>query len=275
MGFRDMRTIWLVTNNMSRTTDRATVDQVCDILDSRDFRVERLVDLGQGDLPDSRDLPDIVACLGGDGTANAIVDHYGDKDVELLVLPGGTMNLLARKLHGEADIPAIIAEVAERERIVRLPQIAGPGFHSLVGVIAGATAAWGDVREALRSGDVETIVGQARLAFQSTLSPPSLSLEGQEKFYNALFIEPLADAMRVQEIKADTLYDIAQHGWAWLNRDFLGGPLAPLVCAAQIALRDQSGTLELLVDGERLSAAAPLSLRSEMCPARFLAALQS
>ena len=270
-----MKTVWLVTNSMSQKTDRATVDQVCDILCSRDFRLERLVDLGGEDLPDGDALPDIVACLGGDGTASAVVDHFGNQNVGLLVLPGGTMNLLAHKLHGEADIPDIIAQVAERERIVQLPQIAGPDFRSLVGIIAGATAAWGDVREALRSGDVETIVGQARAAFQSTLSQPSLSMDLEKTLYNALFIEPLEDAMRVQDIKADTLYDIAQHGWAWLNRDFLGGPLTPLSYAEQITLHDQSGTLALLVDGERKSAPTPLMLRAETCPARFLTALRS
>jgi hypothetical protein len=129
------------------------------------------------------------------------------------------------------------------------------------------------VREALRSGDVEGMVEQARAALEATLSEPGVRIGGRGRRYTALFIEPLNDALRAQEIKADTLSDLAQHGWAWLTRNFLGGPTEPVMRAAEITLDDRSGELALLVDGERMRAASPLLLRWEMCPARFLSTL--
>jgi hypothetical protein len=268
-----MRTLWLIANSMSRTTDSAAIDDACEMLRAHGFQLMRRVDLSTESLPDGEALPDIIACLGGDGTASAVIDHYGEREVPLLVLPGGTMNLLAHRLHGEADIPTIIERAAQTPRIVRLPQITGPDFRSLVGVVAGATAAWGDVREALRSGDVEGMVEQARAALEATLSEPGVRIGGRGRRYTALFIEPLNDALRAQEIKADTLSDLAQHGWAWLTRNFLGGPTEPVMRAAEITLDDRTGELALLVDGERMRAASPLLLRWEMCPARFLSTL--
>ena len=266
-----MQTLWLIANSMSKTTNETIIAGVCDTLRAHGFAVEIRADLSQEEMPDGEALPEVIACLGGDGTASAVIDRYGKRDVPLLVLPGGTMNLLAHRLHGDAGIDAIIARAAERPDIVTLPHIVGPGFHSLVGVIAGATTAWGDMREALRSGDIEGIVEQTRAAIQSILSAPSVRIKGQDAPASAVFIEPLKGHLRAQEIKADTLSDIAQHGWAWINRRFLGGPMEPLTHACEITLSDEEGSLALLVDGESREVASPVTLRWENCPARFIA----
>ena len=271
-----MRTMWLIANSMSKSTDHNVIEDICACIEDNGYRLTRQIDLSKETLPASGRLPDIIACLGGDGTANAAIERFGSEpDVSMLVLPGGTMNLLARKLHGDADSETIIARSSFREHIVQLPQITGPDFASLVGVIAGATAAWGDVREALRTGNVEHIVEEARAALQVTLSPPTIAIDADESLYNALFIEPQEHGLQAQEIKADTVSDIAQHGWAWLNRDFLGGPLNPITRAKELTLSDNSGAMSLLVDGERIDAPSPLRLRWEMCPARFLSTVQS
>jgi hypothetical protein len=216
-----MSTMWLIANSMSKTTDSRVIEQISACIADNGYELTKLVDLSTKTLPSSGSLPDIITCLGGDGTANAAIEKYGaDADAKMLILPGGTMNLLAHKLHGDADVETIIGKSSFRETIVQLPQIVGPDFRSLVGVIAGATAAWGDVRESLRSGDVEEIVEQARTALQATLSEPGIKLNDDEALYNALFIEPVVDGLLAKEIKADTLSDLAQHGWAWLNRIF-------------------------------------------------------
>ncbi len=267
--------MWLIANSMSKATDWQVIEQTCAVIGENGYRLIKLVDLGKEALPTQKPLPDIIACLGGDGTANAAIAQYGEEaGVALLVLPGGTMNLLAHKLHGDADVATIIEKAANGGEIVRLPQIAGRGFRSLVGVIAGATAAWGEVREALRSGDVEAIVEEARDALQTTLSEPGVRLGNHDPLYTAIFIEPREDMLCAQEIKADTLADIAQHGWAWLNRDFLGGPLVHLDEAPEITLSDSTGKLAMLVDGERMSVPSPVRLYAEMCPARFLGTLE-
>lgn len=266
--------MWLIANSMSKSTDHKVIEDICACIEDSGYRLTRQIDLSKEKLPTNGRLPDIIACLGGDGTANAAIERFGSEPgVIMLVLPGGTMNLLARKLHGDANAETIIAKSSFREHIVQLPQIAGPEFASLVGVIAGATAAWGDVREALRSGDVEHIVEEARAALQTTLAPPTLRIDADENMHNALFVEPQADGLQAQEIKAGTVSEITQHGWAWLNRDFLGGPLAPLTEAQEIRLSDSTGAMTLLVDGERIDTPSPLHLRWEICPARFLSTL--
>jgi len=271
-----MTHLWLIANSMSSTTNASVIDAVRAHFEEQGGIISRQVDLADEALPALLDdLPDIIASLGGDGTANAVIDACSREDAPpLLILPGGTMNLLAAKLHGEADIEQVIeaglAAVRTGSRICTLPQVNGPDFRSLVGIIAGPTAYWGAVREDIRQGEVGALADDISAALQETFSGARVRLSDQDADHTALFIEPQDDGLCAHDIVAENMADIARHGWAWLNRDFLGGPTTQLECAPAIQIICDDERLELLVDGEQMSAASPLHLSLSQCPARFI-----
>jgi hypothetical protein len=268
-----MTKLWLIANRNSRTTDQSVIDSVKSAIEAAGGTISRTIDLAGEELPKiDGDAPDIIASLGGDGTANAVIDTYGNADAPpLLILPGGTMNLLAHRLHGESETDAIIAQALSHPEIRTLPLLEGPDFRSLVGIIAGPTAAWGTVREDIRRFAIGALIRDLPVAIRATYRAPRVQLKGDRTKCAALFIEPREDGLHAHDIQADSLGDLASHGWAWLNRDFLGGPTRQVGEGKQLTIKSRASRIALLVDGERQDAKAPLALRWRRCPARFIA----
>lgn len=268
-----MTKLWLIANRNSRTTDQNVIDSVKTAIEAAGGTVLRTIDLAGEELPKiDGDAPDIIASLGGDGTAKAVIDTYGHADgPPLLILPGGTMNLLSHRLHGEADTGAVIAQALSQQKTITLPQLEGPDFRSLVGIIAGPTAAWGTVREDIRRFAIGALIRDLPVAIRATYRAPRVQLKGDRRKCAALFIEPREDGLHAHDIQADSLGDLASHGWAWLNRDFLGGPTRQIGEGKQLTVKSRASRIALLVDGERQDAKAPLTLHWGRCPARFIA----
>jgi diacylglycerol kinase family enzyme len=59
--------------------------------------------------------PEALIVLGGDGTARAAAEIAGRAGVPIAPLPGGTMNILPKKVFGDRDLMASIASLAESE----------------------------------------------------------------------------------------------------------------------------------------------------------------
>lgn len=214
---------------------------------------------------------DLIAIFAGDGTVSVAVDALEGWEGELLILPGGTMNLLSRKLHGDAEPEAIIeAAFSPAARRITLPVAEGCGVRSLVGIVAGPTAAWGDVREDLRKLDLGGLVESVPDALQETLQGEPVSVDGVEGQFQAIFIDPQEDALEANAINAATPAELLQHGWAWLRGDFRDGPQTPLLCARAITLH-RNGDIDLLVDGEQARVASPCRFTLGKCGLLFLA----
>lgn len=269
-----MGSIWLIANGASASTDEAAIARVRSALDEAGKASVRLVDLQNEEMPPASGLPDVVAVFGGDGTVVSAVARYGAaQGTALLVLPGGTMNLVSAMLHGADATPeAIIASAFSRPLLCALPHIEGPDFRALTGLIAGSTVRWGDVREELREGDIGGMLRAAGDALDATMGDADdICLEGLGERRDALFVRPTAQGLEVEAILAGTLGGLAQHGLAWLRRDFLGGPTERVASGDAFTLSGPDDRLQLLVDGERCEAPSPLPLRHGWCPARFLA----
>ena len=266
-----------IYNERSGTCDPALVADIRAMFERGGWPITRMRTIDDGPLPTAQHLLDenvgLTIILGGDGTLAAAAQALDGWDGTLLALPGGTMNLLAHALHGELDAPAIVrAYLDGHGAVLRTPVIKGGGITAYTGVIVGPTAAWGDVREALRNRDLAALAEEVPQALTATLEGPAVTLEGDGHPYPAIFIEPGVRGLRGYGILADNAGDLFRHGWAWLAGDFRNGPSEPLGVNTSMHLHSQSDMLDLLVDGERATARAPLEVHLARSGVRFFAA---
>lgn len=217
----------------------------------------------------------ILAVHSGDGTINAAMHAVAGWSGALLPLPGGTMNLLARHVHAESDSATILLDAlspfAVRRPVTMVAGIdADCDIDGLVGVFAGPTTAWGDVRETLRRYDFAGLVEAVPRAIDETFNGAMVRLDGSDEEYPAIYIEPRNGTLRLLGFTADDAAQLFEHGFAWLNGDFRDGPHDPLGELREVTIVSAGKDIGLLVDGERGHSHAPLRLRAVLSPVNFI-----
>jgi diacylglycerol kinase family enzyme len=97
---------------------------------------------------------DFVVVLGGDGTARAVAASAPSDAPPLILLPGGTLNILPKALYGELAWQEALDAALIRGEVKRL--IAGKANDELffIAALFGAPSLLARVREAARSGAV-------------------------------------------------------------------------------------------------------------------------
>jgi diacylglycerol kinase family enzyme len=98
--------------------------------------------------------PDLFVVWGGDGTIRAALSLVGPSTPNLVLLPGGTMNLLPRAIHGEKPWDAVLRDVlaAPKRTDLSAGEVNGQRFYCAM--LAGAPAHFAEVRESLRRGEI-------------------------------------------------------------------------------------------------------------------------
>ena len=232
-GMERTGAIWLVTNPASGSNDdkalealkRPCSDSGCHVARTIRFPAEPLPD------PDALDAAgiELVGVFAGDGTINALVTGlYGWKGA-ILVLEGGTMNLLYHRLHGEASMEQVIAAVAGgKARRVRPSLVRSAHGDSLAGLLAGPGTAWNEVREAMREGDMAALADEAAAAIEESTSAPMVACVepalGRPEGYPLIMLTPQGGAIEVRGYHSETVTDYINQGIALLRRNFREGP---------------------------------------------------
>ncbi len=251
-------TVWLVVNEASGSWSASAVESVRAAFAACGRPVVRQFDARKG-VPSSAALVaagnPVVAVFGGDGTVNTVAAALEGWDGALLVLPGGTANLLARALHGTRPAHEIAADLP-RLRRTRRNAIRWSGGTALAEVLAGPGAAWSDVREGLREGAVTPVAEKTVAAIRQSTTGPMVALVdpplGRPGGYAGVRLEPAGSVMRVDGYGADKFGDYVRHGMALLRRNFREGPHEELGAHQQVACRSLGdGPLALMIDGER------------------------
>lgn len=152
--------LWLVVNSASGSNDAGAVAAVTDALAAAGRAPARIVDIQSESLPSDAALAaagvGVLAIFAGDGTINALVTGLVGWGGKVLVLPGGTANLLSRSLHGDRDAVQIAALLGAARAVRRNAVRCSQGF-ALIELLAGPGAVWSDVREGLREGDIAEV----------------------------------------------------------------------------------------------------------------------
>lgn len=218
-----MKRLWLVLNPTSGSTSASVVaefEAACahyELVGRTDFPADA--------LPDARVLDgagaDTLVVFGGDGTINAATCRVDDWAGRCLILPGGTMNGLAKALHGDATWRTIMARAVDAP--VEPVPVATCGEHrAMVGIILGPASSWFHAREYVRAGAWSKVTRALRYAARKTFARTiRVAGEGPNAGrHRAVIVTPRADDLEIAAISTDTWFTAARIGWSWLLGDW-------------------------------------------------------
>lgn len=251
-----MTCTWLIVNEASGSYDADAIADLVTHFAHADQPVDCIVRCPDDDLPDPAKLNaagvSLLAIFAGDGTTNSALKTAAGWDGPVLILPGGTMNLLARALHGDQPCDAIIAAACSADRRTKKLNTVDVGEHSAyVGVIAGPTTSWAKVREGARHNEVADLMFNAiPAAISESLGGPEVGIEGDPRTFPAIFAAPRDNCMSLRGFTATGVGEVLAHANAWMNGDFREGPHVELASAEHVTLVSEASPIGLLIDGE-------------------------
>lgn len=254
------RPLWLVDNASSGSHDAAALEELEADFTAAGLRVAYRTQFPRHDLPSPAMLDaagiSLLAIFAGDGTINSAIEQLAGWGGEVLVLPGGTMNLLYHRLHGEQSMAEVIAASAHgATRPTRPTMIRGPGCRAFAGLMAGPGTSWNDVREAMREGAMFDIAGQVVAALGETLGGAAIACAdpplGRREGYPLILLSPREREIEVVAYHAESSQEYLEQAAALLKRDFREGPHDALGAVPRVRLESADGKrFGILADGE-------------------------
>ena len=279
------RRIALVVNDASGSYSPEAVEALRETFASHDIEVARCITVPEDDVPSGDELDadgiEYLAVFAGDGTISRTVKTLDGWGGAVLPLPGGTMNLLCGRLHGEdASEEEIVARVAKGDmRLSCEPVVRQDDRQSLVGVSCGPGVHWYHVREAMRhatdKGGLGELVDETGEAMDLTLNGPMVVCRtpqvGRDEGYALIELEPEEDGIHVIAYTAQDFGGYLKQGLAMILRKFREGPHERLCRAEEVTIAAlEGGKMELSFDGEPVDGAASETFRLERCPVRLV-----
>jgi diacylglycerol kinase family enzyme len=273
--------IWLVANRASGSNDEQAAAELKQSCSEAGLGVERAIRFPDDPLPDAWSLEaagiGLVAVFAGDGTVKALIGALAGWGGAVLVLPGGTMNLFYRRLHGEREAGEVmrLAAVGAARRV--RPRVIGcRAGTALADLLAGPGTRWYEVREAMREADVLGIANGAARALGETLATPGIACRaparGRQEGYPLAMLTPTDAGIRIAGFHAGTPGEFVKESWAVLRRRFREGPHDDLGLAEQVTLASTAGEpFGMLLDGEKAEATAEAVFRLVPCAVDLLA----
>ncbi|MEN7537373.1 diacylglycerol/lipid kinase family protein [Aurantiacibacter flavus] len=263
--------IWLIHNDASGSNDAAGLAAVREHCGARGLPVMYETSFPRDDLPTPQALDaagiGIAALFAGDGTINAALDALAGWGGKVLVLPGGTMNLLYHRLYGALDMVQAIDAVAKGTASARRAEmIESPVGHGYAGVLVGPGTSWNSVREAMRHRDLAGMAREASDALEHTLEgPPVACVEpalGKAGGYPLIQLAPTREGIEITAFHAETTGEYVKQTVALLQHDFRAGPHDVLGRVDCVTLRTIGAEdLGLLLDGEPVEARGAITFR--------------
>lgn len=227
-------------------------------------------------LPSVDDLEqagcDAVLVFGGDGTIAAAATALEAWAGRCIVLPGGTMNMLAKTLHGDTGWADIVSSVTPDAAAISLPYVEAGGRRAFVAMIAGPVTAWVHPREAVRAGRFASLRRGLVLAWRRTFSEGVrvIGTGTGRRRHQAVIIMPQAEALEVATVDARSIGQIIALGWRWLRDDWRQAPGVTSTGAAQVTLWARR-RITALMDGEEVILEPPALVRHGTTRLRFVA----
>ena len=274
-------TIWLVLNARSGSNEDGAIAELREHCKRRNLSLAREICFPGEDLPTASELDaagiDCLAVFTGDGTLNAAITGLYGWSGSILVLPGGTMNLLSRRMHGEAECEEILDRIASGAfRKVR-PQIARcEAGDALAGLLSGPGTSWASVREAMRDFDIAALAEETGEALAETTGGAFVRLRnpelGSREGYPMIEFTPSHRGLQLDAYRAQDPGDFLRQGWALLRRRFREGPHERLGLFDELELENcEDAPIGVLLDGEPATLGSRATFSVAACEVDLLA----
>jgi len=210
--------------------------------------------------------PDLFVVWGGDGTLRSALGVVGKVTPNLLLLPGGTMNLLVRSIHGEKTWEQVLSDTLAAPKRVTLPAGKVNDEFFYCAMLAGAPARFAEARESLRRGELVKAASEARAAIE-TLG--TLHLEARYRdgysFERATLPTTSVIGALVGALARDHAMEIATLAepsagaalnvvWSSFISDWRNAPGITIVPARSLVIEAEDGDIPVIVDGEAIEA---------------------
>ena len=162
---------------------------------------------------------DAIIVLGGDGTARHAAEMAPRNGPPLILLPGGTLNILPKALYGDLAWPQALAAVLERGVERRLPVGRANGEAFYVAGLFGAPTLLARARESMREGKPLEAFGRLRHALKRSFARRLRARAGNDKMRKAEGIGVLcpsfsggieADSLEWVRLDAKHILDLAR-----------------------------------------------------------------
>ena len=275
------RKIWLVANEASGSNDEAAFDAVVNSCHANGLAIAKRSTFPADPLPTRAMLADAgietLAVFAGDGTVNAVLGALEGWDGEILVLPGGTMNLLFHRLFGELSLEEVLDAVGRNHtHRLRLGIISSPLGLAFAEAMAGPGTAWSNVREAMRGGNLLEMATEARSAIAETVAGDMVACiapsAGRPEGYPLLMVAAQNNELRLIAYHAQTAGEVIEQAAAMAARDFRSGPHEVLAHGEEFTLvAPEGGEYGVLLDGEQSQASGPVRFSLTRCEVDLLA----
>lgn len=265
----------LICNRQSGSYDSAIADEIDRICSAAGSPLVRTFGLPDDQLPDADALAandiDLLLVWTGDGTINAAATTAARWDGVMLPLPGGTLNLLSKTLHGDRSAVEILSDALDGgARRTRPPIIRCTKGDAYITVIAGPTTRWANVRETMRRDGIIDASQAVPETVEHSLSAPGVRIGKDGKEYQAIILSPTRTGIRADGVVASSATELIRHGLAWLGGDFRDGPSETIATDRTIML-ESAEAIGVELDGELTEMDSPARFTSAISPIDIIA----
>lgn len=272
-----MKRTLLITNTNSGSAGGVDEQSVASSLKLAGLDIVETRVLPEQDLPSQKQLDDrsieIVAIVSGDGTISSLYTKLVKWGGAILVLPGGTMNLLSRRLHGDVSLDVLLEGLSKGGLVPKqIALIAVAEKHILTGLTIGPSTRWAEVREGMRHADLQTLAETIPAAWSDTMSADGVWVcDDVKNQFASVFVEPVdGNHLSVIAFIASNVGDMVGHGLAWLRKDFREGPHEDLGIMREVKISSAERKASVLIDGESFELPVPIRCYAAMSELQFL-----
>jgi len=202
---------------------------------------------------------DVIIVLGGDGTARAAAEVAPRDGPPLILLPGGTLNILPRALYGERAWPEALAAALERGLVKRLPVGRANDEPFYVAALFGGTTQLVHVREAVREGKPLTAWRRLRIALKRSFTHTLRARIGKQRMKSIEAIGVLlpsfsggieAEDLEWVRLDAHHVLDLARVGIRALTAGWRNDPAIEIARTKTGDIDASLGYIHATLDGE-------------------------
>ena len=213
------------------------------------------------------DAPDMIIVWSGDGTIACALEKAGDSGPPILALPGGTMNLFHKQIHGgDCDWQGCLKACLTEGRTIDVPAGVAGDRRFYVAAMLGSLTDLAAPREAIRKGHileaVQTLAGSDVLDLRTDMTFDLLD-DGRSEHKGhataaAIFVgDHTSDVLEFAYIDPDNPFELAAAGFGALLSDWRKASGVTSLRALEVALaHEKDYELRATFDGEPLRIAS-------------------